>query len=71
MIIKKKEVLSQIKKLKMRRAPGREVTQNEAWKYGLERMTERLVQIMNEVCVARKAPRQGMEGVITLITRKM
>ena len=49
MIIKKKEVQQQINKLKMGQAPGRDGIQNEAWKYGLERITENVVEIMSEV----------------------
>ena len=53
-IIKKKQLLRQTEKLKMGRAPRRDGIQNKAWKYGSERMTERLVGKINGVYVARK-----------------
>ncbi|KAJ3634622.1 hypothetical protein MTP99_007570 [Tenebrio molitor] len=43
------EVERQIRKLKKRKAPGRDGVQNEAWMYGTEKMVERMAELMNRV----------------------
>jgi hypothetical protein len=43
------EVERQIRKLKKRKATGRNVVQNEAWMYGTEGTLETIVELINDV----------------------
>jgi hypothetical protein len=50
------EVERQIRKLKKKKAPGRDGVQNEAWIYGTEGIVERLVEVMNGVWRGERFP---------------
>jgi hypothetical protein len=43
------EVERQIRKLNIRKTPGRDGVQSEAWMYRTERIVERMVELMNGV----------------------
>jgi hypothetical protein len=64
------EVERQIRNLKKRKAPGRDGVQNEAWRYGTERIVERMVELMNGVWRGEGFPVDWRDGVICPIFKK-
>ncbi|KAJ3632437.1 hypothetical protein MTP99_009448 [Tenebrio molitor] len=64
------EVEKHIRKLKKRKALGRDWVQNEAWMYGTERMLGRMVELMNGVWRGKGFPVDWREGVICPIFKK-
>jgi hypothetical protein len=55
------EVERQMRKLKKKKAPGRDGVQNEVWMYGTKGILERMVELMNAV---------WREGIICSIYKK-
>jgi hypothetical protein len=64
------EIERQIKKMKKKKAPGRDGVQNEGWIYGTEGIVERLVEVTNGVCRGERFPVDWREGVICAIYKK-
>jgi hypothetical protein len=64
------EIERQIRKLKKKKAPGRDGVQNEAWIYGTEGIVERLVEVMNGVWRGERFPVDWRKGVICAIYKK-
>jgi hypothetical protein len=59
----------QLRKLKRKKAPGRDGIQNESWIYGTEREVDRLLEIMNGVWKGEGFPQEWKEGIICPIYR--
>jgi hypothetical protein len=68
--ITREELEQQLRKLKRKKAPGRDGIQNESWMYGTEREVDRLLEIMNGVWKGEGFPQEWKEGIICPIYKK-
>jgi hypothetical protein len=68
--ITREELEQQLRKLKRKKAPGRDGIQNESWIYGTEREVDRLLEIMNGVWKGEGFPQEWKEGIICPIYKK-
>ncbi|KAH0820667.1 hypothetical protein GEV33_002124 [Tenebrio molitor] len=68
--ITREELEQQLRKLKRKKAPGRDGIQNESWIYGTEREVDRLLEIMNGVWKGEGFPQKWKEGIICPIYKK-
>jgi hypothetical protein len=66
----REELEQQLRKLKRKKAPGRDGIQNESWIYGSEREVDRLLEIMNGVWKGEGFPYEWKEGIICPIYKK-
>ncbi|KAH0816026.1 hypothetical protein GEV33_006765 [Tenebrio molitor] len=68
--ITREELEQQLRKLKRKKAPGRDGIQNESWIYGTEREVDRLLEIMNGMWKGEGFPQEWKEGIICPIYKK-
>ncbi|KAH0816507.1 hypothetical protein GEV33_006284 [Tenebrio molitor] len=68
--ITREELEQQLRKLKRKKAPGRDGIQNKSWIYGTEREVDRLLEIMNGVWKGEGFPQEWKEGIICPIYKK-
>ncbi|KAH0814865.1 hypothetical protein GEV33_007925 [Tenebrio molitor] len=68
--ITREELEQQLRKLKRKKAPGRDGIQNESWIYGTEREVDKLLEIMNGVWKGEGFPQEWKEGIICPIYKK-
>jgi hypothetical protein len=68
--ITREEIEQQLRKLKRKKAPGRDGIQNESWIYGTEREVDRLLEIMNGVWKGEGFPQEWKKGIICPIYKK-
>ncbi|KAH0814154.1 hypothetical protein GEV33_008637 [Tenebrio molitor] len=68
--ITREELEQQLRKLKRKKAPGRDGIQNESWIYGTEREVDRLLEIMNGLWKGGGFPQEWKEGIICHIYKK-
>ncbi|KAH0810075.1 hypothetical protein GEV33_012716 [Tenebrio molitor] len=68
--ITREELEQQLRKLKRKKAPGRDGIQNESWMYGTEREVDKLLEIMNGVWKGEGFPQEWKEGIICPIYKK-
>jgi hypothetical protein len=68
--ITREELEVQIRKLKRKKAPGRDGIQIESWIYGTEREVDRLLEVMNGVWKGEGFPQEWKEGIICPMYKK-
>lgn len=68
--ITKKELMRQLKKLKIAKAPGKDGIENEAWRYMSKEVGEVFWKLINNIWRKGKVPEEWNKGIISTIYKK-
>lgn len=68
--ITREEVIEQLKRLKMEKAPGEDGLENEVWRYMPKSIGEAMVNLLNKIWKGGGIPQEWKKGVICPIFKK-